>query len=193
MMNGKIEVKADPGMKMYRTYREIAQKSGEQPAGFRRYREFEDGKAIDVYEDPLASRPIRAVNLNRLELRGKWVVDIDEDPETGEACLILEDPMTRAAIHLWLPSHLDRTTLVDFSITPDQPVEQRPNKKGIDYETLINDKVMPEESALRRAGRAAANQLARQATAGMEMLERLEREFFYLQRRIGLTRILPWG
>ncbi len=189
-MNGNFQVKADPGMKMYRTYREMRQKADEQDVGFRRYREFEHGKPVEVYEDPLASRPLHAVDLNRVELRGKWVIDIDEDPETGEACLILEDPVTRSAIHLWLPSHMDRTTLVDFSISPDHPVEQRPNKKGVDYETLINERVIPEKSAFQRAGRAAVNQLARQAAAAMEKLSHLEREFFYLQRRIGLTRLL---
>ncbi len=191
-MNGNFQVRTDPSMKTYRELREVMQRADEQPEGFKRYREFKNGKPIDVYEDPLAGRPIRAVSLNRVDLRGKWVIDIDEDPETGEACLTFEDPMTGGSVSLWVPSHLDRTTFVDSGITSARPVEQRPNKRGVDYETIINEKVVPEESIVRRAERVAVKQVVGPVGALLELTVRLFQELARLQRRIGLDRFVSW-
>ena len=193
MADGRFLVKTDSGMKTYRTCLEVLEKAEAGSGSDWRYREFKNGKAIEVFEDPLASKPIQSVRLNQVNLRGKWIIDIDEDPDTGEACLIVEDPVTKSSIELWMPSRLDRTSFVGYSVNSVRPVEQRPNKRGIDYETLINERTSPEESVLQRVERRAMNQLARKVTAVMEMLASLERELFCLPRRIGLTRILPWG
>ncbi len=191
-MKGSFQVRTDPAMRTYRECREVLQRADEQGEGFRRYREFKDGTPIEVYQDPLATRPVRAVNLHRVDLRGKWIVDIDEDPETGEACLTFEDPMTRSSVSLWVPSHLDRTTFVGYSITTSRPVEQRPNRKGIDYETIINEKIVPEETFFQRAERTAVKRVVGPAAAMLELTGRLFQELVRLQRRVGLPRIVSW-
>ena len=185
MADGRFLVKTDSGMKTYRTCLEVLEKAEAGSGSDWRYREFKNGKAIEVFEDPLASKPIQSVRLNQVNLRGKWIIDIDEDPDTGEACLIVEDPVTKSSIELWMPSRLDRTSFVGYSVNSVRPVEQRPNKAGIDYETLVNDKIVPEEPVIRRLERTALQQLVRPVAAAIE-------EVLSLPRRLGLLRLVPW-
>ena len=189
-MNGGFPERTDPGVRAYRVRRDVLEATDGQAGGFRQYREFVGGRAVEVFEDPLASRPVQPVNLNRLELRGKWIMDIDEDPDTGEACLILEDPVTKASIQLWMPSHLDRTAFAAYSVNAQHPVEQRPNKDGIDYERLINDRIVPEEPVIARMGQLAMKRLVQPAMTPFEQLARLVRELPWLPRWHGMQRDL---